>query len=112
VVLPLAFDIRAERAGSPSILRIYSGQTLPGQLDAYVEEAMKATRADAAAPVGPIAVCMGIDRADRFVTASVWSDWSSIEASTGGDIERPLLSRNQARLAAGGPTHFEIIADR
>jgi hypothetical protein len=110
VVLPIAFDIRIPRAVRPAILRLYDGSTLPGQLDAYVEDAEAATRLDVVRPGGPLLVCMALDRPDRFVTASVWSDWASLETYTGGDIDQPLVSRNRARLAGGGPSHYEIVA--
>ena len=55
---------------------------------------------------------MALDPPDHFLTASVWPDWASLEACTGGDIRRPFLSRNQARLAEGGPTHYEIDRSR
>lgn len=109
-VLPVAFDMRAPRRAAPAVLRLYDGLTRPGQLDAYVEEAMAASRQDSMRPDGPLAVCTALDRPDRFLTASIWSDWASLEACTGGDIRRPLVSRNVARLAGGGPSHYEIIA--
>jgi hypothetical protein len=110
IALPVAFDIRVERPAPAAILRIYDGLTFPGKLDTYVADARAATERDAVRPGGPLAVCMAIDRPDRFVTASVWSDWASLQEYTAGDISRPLVSRDTALLAGGSPTHYEIIA--
>lgn len=110
IELPVVFDVRVPHPEPEAILRIYDGLTIPGQLDAYVARARAATLLDAVRPGGPLAVCMALDRPDRFVTASVWPDWASLEAYTGGDISRPLVSRDTALLAGGGPSHYEIIA--
>ena len=109
IVLPLVLDLRFPRPDPPSILRIYEGETKPGELEAYVEDARRGSLRDGEREDGPIAVCMSVDPPDRFITASVWTGWASIEACTGGDIHRPLLTRNVARLAAGGPTHYEVV---
>lgn len=108
-VLRLVLDVRFPRAEPPAILRIYDGRTRPGQLDAYVGEAGRGVLLDGQAASGPAAVCMSVDPPDRFVTASLWTGWASIEACTGGDIRRPLATRNHARLAGGGPVHYEVI---
>jgi hypothetical protein len=110
IVLPVAFDLRFPRAASPRILRIFEGLTQPGQLDVYVEEARRGSRFDGERADGPHAICMSLDRPDRFVTASLWTDWACIEACTGGDIDRPLTTRDRSRLAGGGPTHYEVFA--
>jgi hypothetical protein len=109
VVLPVAFHLRFERSHPPSILRIYEGATLDGQLDAYVEEARRGSLADGASEDGPIAVCLAVDPPVGFITASIWTDWHCIESATGGDVNRPLRSRNVARLASGSPSHYEFV---
>jgi hypothetical protein len=53
-------------------------------------------------------VC-GTDGEAAFVTVSLWPDWSAIEASTGGNIQQPLTTRNAARIAEGAPTHYELV---
>lgn len=110
LVLPVVLDLRFPRPDPPAILRIYEGESKPGQLEAYIEEARRGSLLDGQREDGPIAICMSVEPADRFVTASVWTGWASIEACTGGDIHRPLLTRNAERLADGGPTHYEIVA--
>ncbi|CAN5591537.1 hypothetical protein BH23CHL8_BH23CHL8_20890 [soil metagenome] len=109
LALPVVLDYRFPRPAPPTILRIYDGQTHAGQLDAYVKEAAQGVLVDGEGPDGPSAVCMSVDVPDRFVTVSLWTGWASIEASTGGDVGRPLATRNQARLADGGPTHYEVV---
>jgi heme-degrading monooxygenase HmoA len=109
IVLPVAFDIRGSGSATPTILRIYDGRTRPGELEAYVDEARAGSRREAQRPGAPIAVCLAFERPDRFVTVSVWSDWSSLEAATGGDIRRPLASHDAARLSEGEPSHYEIM---
>jgi hypothetical protein len=109
IVLPVAFQIHAVREAPAAILRVYHGRTRPGELDAYVMEALAGSRSEVASTVGPLSVCMALDRPDRFVTASVWPDWATLEACTGGDILQPLASRSRDRLAGGGPTHYEIV---
>jgi hypothetical protein len=109
VVLPVALDLRFQRTVAPAILRIYEGTTLPGQLDLYVEEARRGSLVDGDRPEGPHAICMALDPPDKFITASLWTDWASIATCTGGDTHRPLTTRNRDRLAGGGPTHYELI---
>jgi hypothetical protein len=108
-ILPVAFHLHVPRAAAPTILRIYEGRTLPGQLDRYVEEARQGSDLDAKRPDGPHAICMSLDPPDGFVTASLWTDWDCIEACTGGDVHQPLSTRNRDRLAGGRPTHYEIV---
>jgi hypothetical protein len=108
-VMPVAFDLRFPRAAAPTILRLYEGRTLPGQLDLYVAEARRGSAIDGDRPDGPHAICMSLAPPDRFVTASLWTDWASIAACTGGDIRDPLATRNRERLAGGGPSHYEIV---
>ncbi len=109
VVVPVAFHVGFPRSLPPAILRIYVGKTRPGQLDAYVEETRRGSLVDSASDEGPIVVCMGLDRPDHFMTASIWTDWRSIEASTGSDVRRPLRTRNSEHLVSGGPIHYEIV---
>jgi hypothetical protein len=109
IALPVVLDLRFPRPGPVAILRLYDGRTHPGQLDAYVREAAQGAQQDGQSPAGPAAVCMSVDPPDHFVTVSLWTGWSSIEACTGGDVRRPLATRNRDRLAAGGPTHYEVI---
>jgi hypothetical protein len=109
-LLPVRIKAIVPRARPMTILRLFRGRTHPGQRDAYLAEAEVGAAEDGARADGPGAIACCTVGADEFVTASVWVDWPSIEACTGGDVHRPLTTRNAARIAAGGPTHFEIVA--
>jgi hypothetical protein len=108
-LLPLRIGEVFPRDRPMTILRVFRGRTHAGQRDAYLTEAELGTAADGRRPDGPGAIACATLGADDFVTASVWADWPSIEACTGGDIHRPLTTRNATRIAAGGPTHYEIV---
>ncbi len=108
-VLPIALYEVFARPGPATILRVYQGQTKPGELDAYVQEAHRGVRLDGASPQGPASVCMSREGPDRFVTVSTWTDWDALASCTGGDIHRPLATRDASRLIAGGPTHYELM---
>jgi hypothetical protein len=109
-VIPVSLFETFERPGPPTILRLYEGQTRPGELEAYLEEARAGIRLDGALPNGPVSVCMSVPAPDRFITVSTWMDWDGLSQCTGGDIRRPMSTRNEARLISGGPSHFEIVA--
>ena len=108
-VLPVRLFEVFEREPPMTILRVFRGRTHPGQLEQYIEEARAGTRLDGARPDGPGMLVCGTDGEARFVTVSLWPDWSAIEACTGGNIQRPLSTRNAARIADGAPTHYEIV---
>ena len=92
------------------ILRIFRGTCRPGELESYLSEARTGVLIDGSRPDGPGALVSAVDGAGGFVTASLWPDWASIEVATGGDVDHPLATRNSARLASGGPIHFELVA--
>jgi hypothetical protein len=108
-VLPVQILEVFPRPRPMSILRIFRGRTHPGQLEAYLTEALAGTIVDGARPDGPGALACATDGAGGFVTASLWPDWPAIEACTGGDIRLPLATRNAARLESGEATHFELV---
>lgn len=110
--LPLALHLRFERPEAPRILRVFRGEVRPGQLEAYVDAARAGTYADASAEHGPHALYLAIDRPSHFLTVSLWSDWSRIEAATGGDIHQPIATRHAERLAGGSASHFELLPDQ
>jgi hypothetical protein len=110
VTMPTSFHEDFPRATPATILRIYEGRTRRGELDAYVAEARDGVLLDGENPDGPVSVTMSIDAPDRFVTVSTWTDWRCIERCTGGDRDRPLVTRNAARLVGGGPRHYELFA--
>ncbi|MET0771804.1 MAG: hypothetical protein ABWZ82_01865 [Candidatus Limnocylindrales bacterium] len=108
-VLPVRLYEVFERDRPMTILRVFRGHTYPGQLEVYLEEARAGTRIDGTRPDGPGSLVCGADGQAAFVTVSLWPDWSAIEACTGGNIQRPLTTRNAARIEQGAPTHFEIV---
>ena len=110
-VAQVTIDVSFARETPATILRVYQGQTLPGLLDRYFEESRTGVIADGADPMGPLVVVSGAEGPDEFLTISTWSSWSCIEACTGGDIRRPLVTRNAARIASGGPVHYEILSE-
>jgi hypothetical protein len=107
--LPVRIHEVFERDRPMTILRVFHGRTHPGELEVYLEEARAGTMLDGASPDGPGALICASDDDATFVTVSLWPDWSAIEACTGGDIQRPLATRNATRIAQGAPTHYEII---
>lgn len=98
-----------QRAEASTILRVYDGRTRPGELAAYIDEARIGVRTDGRRPDGPATLWMGVVGPDRFLTVSTWSSWASIASCTGGDVDRPLATRNAVRLVAGRPTHYELL---
>jgi hypothetical protein len=108
-ILPLVLSVRHDREEPPIILRIYRGLVRPGELDAYVEEARDGTLLDASTNEGLVALYLGTEPPARFITVSAWTDWESIARATGGNMRQPMATRNAARIAQGGATHYEIL---
>jgi hypothetical protein len=109
--LGLAVNARFERLEPARVLRVFHGIVRPGELDAYVGEARRGMAADAAVNEGLIALMLGTEGSDSFVTVSAWTDWSAIEDATGGNTKRPFATRNSARLASFRVAHFEILPE-
>ncbi len=107
----LAVHARFERADPPGILRLFRGRVRPGELDAYVEVARAGMLADSVDNRGLIAFALASQPPDGFTTVSVWTDWSAIEAATGGNIRQPFATRNSDRLADFKVTHYEVLPD-
>lgn len=98
--------------GRPStLLRLFRGQVKPGELAAYIEEARAGTMADVEAERGPAALYLAVDPPDRFVTLSLWPDWAAIERATGGDIRRPISTKDSARIVEMDIVHYEVVPD-
>ena len=108
-------DLRIElpfATGEPSVLlRVFRGEVRPGELDAYVTETEAGTLADAAAGRGPAVLYLAADPPDRFVTISLWPSWQTIAAATGGDIQRPTMTKDSSRLVGMDVIHYEVIPD-
>jgi hypothetical protein len=109
-LLPVRIHAVFPRGVPMTILRVFRGRTFPGQRAAYLAEARAGTMLDGERPDGPGALACAIDGDDGFLTVSVWPSWASIEACTGGDVRRPLTTRNRARIAWGAPVHYELVA--
>jgi hypothetical protein len=108
--LPLAIHLRFHRpANRARIMRIYRGQVRPGQLDLYVEDARKGATADGATSHGPLAFFLSSRPPDRFVSLSLWGDWSEIELSTGGNVRQPTATHHAERIVFGHAAHYEIL---
>jgi hypothetical protein len=107
--LPVRLCMSFARERPMTILRVFRGRTHRGQREAYLAQARAGVVTDGSRAEGPGALACGLVDQDGFVTASAWPDWSSIEVSTGGDIHRPLVTRNAALIADGGPSHYEIL---
>lgn len=110
-VMPVRVRFRAGDPDHPRLLRVFRGRVRPGDLDRYVDAVENGTRADAASGRGPLALYLATVEStpDQFVTVSTWSDWSVIEAATGGDIRRPVSTRHSEHLVASEATHYEVI---
>ena len=48
---------------------------------------------------------------DRFLTVSLWPDWAAIERATGGDIRRPMSTKDSARIVDMDIVHYEVVSD-
>jgi hypothetical protein len=107
--LPLAVALEFDRSATPAILRVFSGETRPGLLGEYIDQARAGTYADAMAAHGPTALYLGIDAPDRFVTVSLWTEWDRIATATGGNVRNPVAARHHQLLAGGTAVHFEIL---
>ena len=110
-VHPIEVQARFQRDEPARILRVFRGHVGPGEMDAYLAEARKGMLGDAAINSGLIAFYLGTLRPDAFLTVSAWTSWSAIELATGGDVRRPFVTRNSARLVGFEIVHFEILGE-
>lgn len=78
-------------------------------MDAYIDEAHAGTIADERANEGLIALYLGTTGRVTFITVSAWTGWAAIEGATGGDIRRPLATKNSERLVTFDGAHYEIL---
>ncbi|MFL5777477.1 MAG: hypothetical protein ACJ761_00910 [Chloroflexota bacterium] len=107
--LPLAFGLRFQRDEAAAILRLGRGQVRPLELDSYVADAREGTLADSRRGRGPLALYLAPDGPDRFVTLSLWADWTSLQEATGGNVRNPTATRHAERLIAWEAAHFEAL---
>lgn len=107
--LPIAIELDLQQEVPIAIIRVVTGITRRGQLDAYVADAREGTLHDRAAGEGPLALYLAIAPPDRFVTISLWGGWSHVEAATGADHEHVDRTRHAERLATWTAEHYEVI---
>jgi hypothetical protein len=110
-VLPIEVQARFARPEEARILRVFRGHVAATEMDAYLVEARTGMLADASINSGLSACYVGTRRPNDFVTVSAWTSWSAIEQATGGDVRRPFVTRNSARLVSHDVVHFEIIGE-
>jgi hypothetical protein len=109
-ILPLAIDLRFDQHLDPTrILRIFRGQIRPGELALYVEDARRGATSDGATSHGPSAFFLSALPPSRFLSLSLWSSWSEIELSTGGNIRHPIATHHAERIVSGQAAHYEIL---
>jgi hypothetical protein len=109
--VPLSVHARFERADPTRILRVFHGQVLPGELDAYIDLARTGMLADSVAYDGLIAFALGTRAPEAFTTVSVWTGWPAIEAATGGNTRQPFMTRNAQLLETFTVAHYEVLPD-
>jgi len=105
----LAFGFRFEVSTPATILRLFHGGVRPGELSAYVEEARAGTIADDEAGRGPNAIYLAPIEPDRFVTMSLWPSWDAVQTATGGDVHRPIVTKDPRRITDMDVIHYEVI---
>lgn len=108
-VHPLAIAVRAERSERGHVMRLVRGRVRPGELAAYVDDAREGTLRDAATQQGPLALYLAPLSPDRFVTLSIWTEWASIETSTGAGTRAPGTTRHAERIAELDVAHYEVV---
>jgi hypothetical protein len=108
-ILPIEVAVRPEGREPPRVLRIFRGRTRLGDLESYVEEVRAGTLADAATNEGLVALYLGVEQPSRFVTVSAWTGWPAIELATGGDVRKPVSTKNSSLITAFEVSHFEVL---
>ena len=109
-ILEMRIALTFESAEPPVLLRLFRGEVRPGELDDYVTEVTAGTLADADGGGGPCALYLAADPPDGFVTVSLWPSWHAIEVATGGDIHRPMTTKDTRRLVGMEVIHYEVVA--
>jgi heme-degrading monooxygenase HmoA len=110
-VLELDVSLRFDGGAPSTLLRLFHGRVKPGELEAYIAEARAGTLADAESGRGPSALYLAADPPDRFVTLSLWPDWIAIERATGGDVRRPISTKDSSRIVEMDVVHYEVVPD-
>jgi hypothetical protein len=109
--IPLRLALGFDPRGDPQILRVFRGEVKPGEDAQYLEDVRAGVLSDVEAGHGPQALFLGFVGSSAFVTMSAWASWRAIESATGGNIRRPVATRNTARLTSGTADHYEIVPE-
>jgi hypothetical protein len=108
-VIPLAVALPFALPDEPRILRVFRGQTRPGELEAYIQAARDGSYEDVLTQHGPAGLFLGAQPPDRFVSVSVWTAWENIEAATGGNVREPIAIKHSQPLVKANAVHYEIV---
>ena len=108
-VLSVAVELDPAMDATISIVRVLSGTTKPDELGPYTADAREGTLGDRAAGDGPLALYLGAEAPDRFVTVSLWGRWSHVETATGADQAHVDRTRHAERLVSWTAEHYEVI---
>ena len=108
-VLPVAFVLPSEGGAQGHIIRLSRGTIRTGELASYIAEAGQGSVDDRAAGRGAICLFLAEMPPDRFVTLSVWDDWSTLSGATGADIHQPIATRHPERIVEFEATHYEVL---
>jgi len=109
VAAPIRFGFRFRATDAATVMRVVEGAAHAGSLDAYVAEARAGTLRDAEEGHAPLALYLATMPPDAFLTVSVWADWATVEAATGGSAGRPVSTRHAELLATWSATHYELL---
>jgi len=107
----LAYAVSFAQPSAATVLRLFRGRVRPGELERYIEESLAGTIADADAGRGPNAIYLAPTGTDRFVTLSLWQSWDAIETATGGDVHRPIVTKDPRRIVEMDVVHYEVIPE-
>ena len=110
-ILDIRIELPFSTAEPPALLRLFRGTVRPGELEDYVAEVRMGTMADADAGRGPAALYLAVDPPDDFVTVSLWPSWETIALATGGDIQRPTITKDSRRLIGIEVAHYETVRE-
>jgi len=108
---PILLDVGAGLPREPQVVRLLTGRTRPAARDAYLEEARAGTEADVAAGRGPTRLCLADLGDDRFMTLSIWGQWSTVGEATGGSVQDPTATRHSELLLEWHVDHYELLPD-
>ena len=45
------------------------------------------------------------------MTLSLWPSWDAIETATGGDVHRPIVTKDPRRIVDMAIVHYEVIPE-